>query len=48
VWTFTVETATHVLRLITSGLFDRFPPAHNAAINDHDRLKIGRTNTDSA
>src|SRR5213078_555554 len=25
VWTFTVETATHALRLITSGLFDRFP-----------------------
>jgi gamma-resorcylate decarboxylase len=24
-WTFTVETATHALRLITSGLFDRFP-----------------------
>jgi len=25
VWTFTVETATHALRLMTSGLFDRFP-----------------------
>lgn len=25
VWAFTVETATHALRLITSGLFDRFP-----------------------
>ncbi|MFI9272092.1 amidohydrolase family protein [Kitasatospora sp. NPDC052896] len=25
VWTFTVETATHTLRLMTSGLFDRFP-----------------------
>lgn len=25
VWTFTVETATHALRLITSGLFDRYP-----------------------
>lgn len=25
VWTFTVETATHALRLLTSGLFDRFP-----------------------
>ncbi len=25
VWSFTVETATHALRLITSGLFDRFP-----------------------
>lgn len=24
-WAFGVETATHVLRLITSGLFDRFP-----------------------
>lgn len=24
-WAFTVETATHALRLITSGLFDRFP-----------------------
>ena len=24
-WTFTVETATHALRLMTSGLFDRFP-----------------------
>lgn len=24
-WAFTVETATHSLRLITSGLFDRFP-----------------------
>lgn len=24
VWTFTVETATHALRLMTSGLFDRF------------------------
>ncbi|MFE9311225.1 amidohydrolase family protein [Streptomyces sp. NPDC006706] len=25
VWTFTVETSTHALRLMTSGLFDRFP-----------------------
>jgi predicted TIM-barrel fold metal-dependent hydrolase len=25
VWMFTVETATHALRLMTSGLFDRFP-----------------------
>ncbi len=25
VWTFTVETATHALRLMTSGPFDRFP-----------------------
>ena len=25
VWEFTVETATHALRLFTSGLFDRFP-----------------------
>lgn len=25
VWTFTVETATHALRLMTSGLFDRHP-----------------------
>lgn len=25
VWSFTVETATHALRLMTSGLFDRFP-----------------------
>ncbi len=25
VWAFTVETATHALRLIISGLFDRFP-----------------------
>jgi len=25
VWAFTVETATHALRLMTSGLFDRFP-----------------------
>jgi gamma-resorcylate decarboxylase len=25
VWEFTVETATHALRLMTSGLFDRFP-----------------------
>src|SRR5262249_56055413 len=25
VWAFTVETATHALRLIVSGLFDRFP-----------------------
>ncbi|HEX3784501.1 MAG TPA: amidohydrolase family protein [Pseudonocardiaceae bacterium] len=25
VWTFTVETATHALRLMTSGLFDRYP-----------------------
>jgi len=25
VWAFTVETATHALRLITSGIFDRFP-----------------------
>jgi gamma-resorcylate decarboxylase len=25
VWGFTVETATHALRLMTSGLFDRFP-----------------------
>jgi len=25
VWQFTVETATHALRLFTSGLFDRFP-----------------------
>jgi gamma-resorcylate decarboxylase len=25
VWAFTVETATHALRLITGGLFDRFP-----------------------
>lgn len=25
VWTFTVETSTHTLRLMTSGLFDRFP-----------------------
>lgn len=25
VWSFTVETATHALRLVTSGLFDRFP-----------------------
>jgi 2,3-dihydroxybenzoate decarboxylase len=25
VWMFTVETATHTLRLMTSGLFDRFP-----------------------
>ncbi|HUY09321.1 MAG TPA: amidohydrolase family protein [Candidatus Dormibacteraeota bacterium] len=25
VWAFTVETATHALRLITSGLFDTFP-----------------------
>jgi len=25
VWTFTVETATYALRLMTSGLFDRFP-----------------------
>jgi 2,3-dihydroxybenzoate decarboxylase len=24
-WAFTVETATHALRLMTSGLFDRFP-----------------------
>ena len=24
-WAFTVETATHVLRLMVSGLFDRFP-----------------------
>jgi predicted TIM-barrel fold metal-dependent hydrolase len=24
-WAFTVETATHALRLITSGLFDRYP-----------------------
>lgn len=24
-WAFTVETATHALRLVTSGLFDRFP-----------------------
>jgi gamma-resorcylate decarboxylase len=27
-WAFTVETATHVLRLMVSGLFDRFPNAH--------------------
>jgi gamma-resorcylate decarboxylase len=26
-WAFTVETATHVLRLMVSGLFDRFPNA---------------------
>ncbi|MGH3262451.1 MAG: amidohydrolase family protein [Trebonia sp.] len=25
VWTFTVETSTHALRMMTSGLFDRFP-----------------------
>ncbi|WP_194891145.1 amidohydrolase family protein [Catenulispora pinisilvae] len=25
VWSFTVETSTHALRLMTSGLFDRFP-----------------------
>ncbi|MGH7691314.1 MAG: amidohydrolase family protein, partial [Candidatus Dormibacteria bacterium] len=25
VWAFTVETATHALRIITSGLFDRYP-----------------------
>jgi 2,3-dihydroxybenzoate decarboxylase len=25
VWTFTVETSTHALRLMTSGLFDKFP-----------------------
>jgi gamma-resorcylate decarboxylase len=25
VWSFTVETATHAIRLMTSGLFDRFP-----------------------
>jgi 2,3-dihydroxybenzoate decarboxylase len=25
VWSFTVENATHALRLMTSGLFDRFP-----------------------
>ena len=27
VWSFTVETSTHALRLMTSGLFDRFPGA---------------------